>query len=47
MPTLQFKEKNIIRYHPLAVSFHTMDELPGFYFLTEKVFYLSLPVFKD
>lgn len=47
MSTLQFKGKNIIRYHHLAVSFHTLDEVPELHFQPEKVFYISLQVFKD
>ncbi len=36
MPTLQFKGKNIIWNHHLAVPFHTLDELPELHYQPEK-----------
>ncbi len=36
MPTLQFKGKNIIWNHHLAVPFHTLDEVPELHYLPEK-----------
>ena len=36
MPTLQFKGKNIIWNHHLAVPFHTLDEVPELHYQPEK-----------
>ena len=36
MPTLQFKGKNIIWNHHLAVPFHTLDEIPELHYQPEK-----------
>ena len=36
MPTLQFKGKNIIWNHHLAVPFHTLDEVPELNYQSEK-----------
>jgi len=36
MPTLQFKGKNIIWNHHLAVPFHTLDEVPELHYKSEK-----------
>jgi len=36
MPTLQFKGKNIIWNHHLAVPFHTLDEVPELHCNPEK-----------
>lgn len=36
MPTLQFKGKNIIWNHHLAVPFHTLDEVPELHYKPEK-----------
>lgn len=36
MPTLQFKGKNIIWNHHLAVPFHTLDEVPELHYNPEK-----------
>jgi len=36
MPTLQFKGKNIIWNHHLAVPFHTLDEVPELHYKHEK-----------
>ncbi len=36
MPTLQFKGKNIIWNHHLAVPFHTLDEEPELHYNPEK-----------
>ncbi|HDR51701.1 MAG TPA: site-specific DNA-methyltransferase [Mariniphaga anaerophila] len=36
MPTLQFKGKNIIWNHHLAVPFHTLDEIPDLHYNPEK-----------
>jgi adenine-specific DNA-methyltransferase len=36
MPTLQFKGKNIIWNHHLAVTFHTLDEVPELHYQPEK-----------
>lgn len=36
MPTLQFKGKNIIWNHHLAVPFHTLDEVPELHYHPEK-----------
>jgi adenine-specific DNA-methyltransferase len=35
MPTLQFKGKNIIWNHHLAVPFHTLDEVPELHYQPE------------
>lgn len=36
MPTLQFKGKNIIWNHHLAVTFHTLDDVPELHYQPEK-----------
>jgi len=36
MPTLQFKGKNIIWNHHMAVPFHTLDEVPELHYQPEK-----------
>ena len=36
MPTLQFKGKNIIWNHHLAVPFHTLDEMPDLHYNPDK-----------
>jgi len=36
MPTLQFKGKNIIWNHHLAVPFHTLDEVPELHYFSRK-----------
>ncbi|NLI23549.1 MAG: hypothetical protein GX419_02425 [Bacteroidales bacterium] len=36
MPILQFKGKNIIWNHHLAVSFHTLDEVSELHYQPEK-----------
>jgi hypothetical protein len=36
MPTLQFKEKNMIRNHHLAIPSHTLDKVSGLHYKAEK-----------